>query len=388
MTALILHDEHQSMGARFLEVNGAEWVAHYGDPAAEYAALRTIAGLLDLSGRGRLVVAGQDRQRFLNGQVTNNVKDLRPGEGCYAAVLNAKGRIQGDLNIYCLSEELLLDCEPGHGSNLAVRLERFIVADDVQVKDIGAAYGLLGLQGPQCATVMARAFPGRPLPEGDCGSSVWPGVSGEFCAVNRSRSGLPGLELFVPRAELLDAWRTLAAAVAALGGRPCGWESLEWARIEAGLPRYGQDMDERNLAPETGIEARAISYTKGCYLGQEIVSRLRSIGQVTRSLRGLELEDSPDPLPRSGDRLTWEGREVGYLTSAIHSPGLGRPIGLGYVRREVETAEAGLEIQTPAGPRRARLRALPFVEAPAAQPASSSSPPLDTQPWKGSHGLA
>jgi folate-binding protein YgfZ len=360
MTALFLHDDHQSKGARFDPVNDAEMVWHYGDPLAEYAALRGAAALVDLSGRGRLGVTGGDRQRFLNGQVTNNVKDLRPGEGCYAAVVNAKGRIQGDLNIYCLAEELLLDCEPGHGAKIAGRLEQFIIADDVQVMDISADYGLLSVQGPQSTEVVARAFPDRPLPEQAWSSVVWPEPAGEICVVNLSRTDLPGLELFVPHSGLGKVWIELVEAVAVSGGRPCGWECLEWARIEAGRPRYGQDMDERNLAPEAGLDTHAISYTKGCYIGQEVISRIQSIGRVTRSLRGLEFEASKEPLPRHGDRLTQDGREVGYITSAIHSPRLGRSIGLGYVRREVADAAAVLEVQTQAGRRMARLRALPF----------------------------
>jgi folate-binding protein YgfZ len=124
-------------------------------------------------------------------------------------------------------------------------------------------------------------------------------------------------------------------------------------------------MDDRNLAPEAGIESRAISYTKGCYIGQEVISRLRSIGQVTRSLRGLELEDAAGPLPQRGDRLVLGDREVGYLTSAVQSPSLGRAIGLGYVRREVAEPRTVIEIQTRTGPRAARLRPLPILNSPA-----------------------
>jgi len=361
MTPLFLHEEHQSKGARFLPVNRVEMVAHYGDPMAEYAALRGTAGIVDLSGRGRLGVTGGDRQRFVNGQVTNNVKDLRAGEGCYAAVVDAKGKLQGDANVYCLEEELLLDCEPGHGPAIAARFEQFIIADDVQVMDISAEYGLLSVQGPQCAAVVARAFPDRGLPERAWGSTIWPGQDGEICVANLSRASAPGLELFVPRSGMREAWNRLADAVSSLNGRLCGWECLEWARIEAGLPRYGQDMDDRNLAPEAGIEARAISYTKGCYIGQEIISRIRTVGRVNRSLRGLALEDSKESLPRSGDRLTHRGREVGYITSAIHSPALGQPIALGYVRREVGESQGDLEVETQTGARIARLRALPFV---------------------------
>src|SRR5216117_865205 len=149
MNSLVLHELHDGLNASFTEVNGLEAVEHYGDPLAENAALRGAAGLLDLSFRSRLCLTGADRQKFLNGQVTNNVKDLKVGEGCYAALVNAKGRIQSDLNIYVLENEILLDFEPGYGAAVAQRLEKFIIADDVQAVDVAPHYGLLSVQGPK-----------------------------------------------------------------------------------------------------------------------------------------------------------------------------------------------------------------------------------------------
>src|SRR5580692_10682696 len=148
MTPLPLHEFHQAAGAVFAEVNGQEVVSHYGDWLAEYAALREGAGVLDLSFRGRLCVLGADAQRFLNGQVTNNVKDLQIGEGCYAALVSAKGKLQSDLNIYRLDNEMLLDFEPGLSESVTRRLEKFVIAEDVQVIDASPHYGMLSAQGP------------------------------------------------------------------------------------------------------------------------------------------------------------------------------------------------------------------------------------------------
>src|SRR5947209_9834304 len=157
MIGLTLHDLHSKLGASFIEVNGMEAVASFGDPILEYAALRNSAGLLDLSCRSRLCVAGADRKRFLHGQVTNNVKDLEAGEGCYAALTTAKGKMESDLNIYCLSDELLLDFEPGFSAAIVQRLERYIIADDVQVLDVAPQYGLLSVQGPAAGSILAGA---------------------------------------------------------------------------------------------------------------------------------------------------------------------------------------------------------------------------------------
>ena len=165
MTSLALHEFHAALHARFADVNGAEVVDHYGEPLAEHAALRACAGVLDLSFRGRLCLTGADRVRFLNGQVTNNVKDLRPGEGCYAALVNAKGRLESDLNIYCLPDELLLDFEPGYRAPITARFEKFVIADDVQVVDASPHYGLLSVQGPRSGDVIMRLGLDWTLPE-------------------------------------------------------------------------------------------------------------------------------------------------------------------------------------------------------------------------------
>src|SRR5439155_5593128 len=154
MNVLQLHSFHAGLNAGFTEVNGLEIVEHYGDPLAERAALRDAAGLVDLSFRSRLCLTGADRQKFLNGQVTNNVKDLKTGQGCYAALVNAKGRMQSDLNIYILADEILLDFEPGYGAKVAQRLEKYIIADDVQVVDVAAHYGLISVQGPEASEVI------------------------------------------------------------------------------------------------------------------------------------------------------------------------------------------------------------------------------------------
>src|SRR5579862_6330632 len=156
MDRSILHDFHETHGARFQLRNGTELVVDYGDALAEYRNLSDGAGLLDLSFRGRICLAGADRVRFLHGQATNDVKRLKVGEGCYAALVTAKGKMQSDLNIYCLAEELLLDFEPGLTARVIERLEQFLVADDVQVVDVSPQYGLLSIQGPQAAAAVKQ----------------------------------------------------------------------------------------------------------------------------------------------------------------------------------------------------------------------------------------
>ena len=158
----MLHEFHHTLGARFAELNGAEVVSDHGNALAEHAALRESAGVLDLSFRSRLCLVGADRARYLHGQVTNDVKKLRTGEGCYAAITTAKGKMESDLNIFALADELLLDFEPGLTDKISARLEKFIVADDVQIVDAAPHYGLLSVQGPKSAEVIvALGLTGR-----------------------------------------------------------------------------------------------------------------------------------------------------------------------------------------------------------------------------------
>src|SRR5438105_6514234 len=179
--------------------------------------------------------------------------------------------------------------------------------------------------------------------------------------MNLPRVGTSGFDLFVPTATLGAVADKLIIAVKSAGGRACGWQALELARIEAGIPRFGEDMDETNLAPEAGIEQRAISYTKGCYIGQEVISRIRAYGQVAKALRGLRLDPSDAMLPQKGDKLFHGDKEVGYITSSTESPLLQRKIALGYVRREHN--EIGTELIIHAVEHRitARIVPLPFT---------------------------
>ncbi len=349
MTPLPLHEFHRAAGAVFAEVNGQEVAAHYGDWLAEYAALREGAGLLDLSFRGRLCVLGADAQRFLNGQVTNNVKDLQIGQGCYAALVSAKGKLHSDLHIYRLENEMLLDFEPGLSPSIVQRLEKFIIAEDVQVVDAAPSYGLLSAQGPRAAEVVGRLLPRCTLPVHPSSLILHP-----FPVTSSRRVRSQGLDIFLPVAGMKDA----AAGLLAAGARLCGWQALETSRIEAGLPRFGADMDETTLAPEA-LDARAISYSKGCYIGQEVIARIRTYGKVAKSLRALKLGGGGQEAPASGTKLFLGEKEVGHVTSATWSPALQTVIALGYVRREASQTGTELEAHTSGGNIPARIVDLP-----------------------------
>ncbi|MEI9864872.1 MAG: glycine cleavage T C-terminal barrel domain-containing protein [Limisphaerales bacterium] len=381
------------------------------DWLAEHAALRETAGVIDLSFRSRICLVGADRARYLHGQVTNDVKKLRVGDGCYSAVTTAKGKMESDLNIFALADELLLDFEPGLAEKISARLERFIVADDVQIVDAAPHYGLLSVQGPKAAEVInalglfgvgwgerprelltpttpdgssvasPHQFPTKPF----ASMKISDATLGEIYLVNHARlslvaagilpavepafqpggtvvanpthkeslhatpdgkmppskaGGTPaapifGFDLFVPNNSLGAVADKLIAAAKQLGGRAVGWQAFASARIEAGIPRFGADMDETKIPLECAIESRAIVYNKGCYIGQEVINRIHSVGHVNKELRALRLATNLEgPLPVKGDKLFHAGKEVGYVTSAVKSPTLNTNIALGYVRRE------------------------------------------------------
>ena len=362
MSPLLLREFHQSIGACFSELNGAEIVADYGDWQAEYQALRETACVLDFSFRGRICLLGNDRLRFLHGQITNDVKRLGPGEGCYAAITTAKGKMESDLNVFNLPEELLLDFEPGLTEKISERLAKFIVADDVQIADAAPHYGLLTVQGPKAMEVAgATGLAANELSGNRTIIKISDATLGEIYLANQPRLLSGGFDVFVPNQSLGAVADKLVAAAKNLGGRMCGWTAFETVRIESGIPRFGADMDANNLPMECGIEASAMSFNKGCYIGQEVLNRVHTIGHVTKELRGLRLSDDLKTLPRRGDKLFRDGKEIGYLTSAVNSPALNATLALGYVRREASQIGAKLTVRTAEGESSAQIVELPFI---------------------------
>jgi folate-binding protein YgfZ len=304
----------------------------------DYEALLQRAAFADFSNRGRLCLIGNDRQAFINGQVTNNVKALRAGQGCYAALVNAKGKMTADLNVFVLQDEILLDFESGLAGKVRERLEKFIIAEDVQVVDASTSYGLISVHGPQA--VAACESIGWRVPR-----ESYAIVAQESSYVaNVPRLGAPGVDIYFP-VEGENPIDKLRSA----GIESCSFETFEIGRVEQGIPRFGVDMDENTLAPEA-LGANAISYSKGCYIGQEVIARIRTYGQVAKALRGLRFHASA-PVANAGDKITHEGKEVGWISSAVFSPKLARAIALGYVRKEcnqigarVTVGDAGAEI--------------------------------------------
>lgn len=328
-------------------VRGAELPAHFGDPAGEFVAARDGRGVADRSDRGLAIATGKDRASWLHNLVTNAVKTLSEGSGAYAFAIDVKGRIQFDLNIFALADALWLDVDRAALPAALKHLDRYLISEDVRLEDATPRFARLGVTGAGARDVVAglglEALRDAPqlshasLPDG--GRAVRHDFAGAF-----------GVELLVPSEQAAAWWDRLAGE---LGCTPCGFDAIDALRIDAGIPWLGRDIDERVLPPETGTVERSISYNKGCYLGQEIIERMRSHGSLARRLVRLSTPADPAGQPEPPAALRRDGSEVGRLTSLVTHPLNGSGIGLGYLKSSV-TDSAGLTLGDP--PRPVHLR--------------------------------
>jgi len=308
---------------------------------AGYQALRSAAAWLDLSSRGKIIATGEDRARLLHAMTTNQVEKLQPGEGCYAFFLNPQGRILGDVNLYCRANDFLLDVEPETREALYQHLDKYIIADDVTLEDATAHLATIDLDGPEALAVAARL--GVPLPEKPWNHAEWSGVT----VAHVSFTGAPGLRFFAAASEKPRLTQLLESA----GAVEAGLDAARVVRLEHFKPRYGEDIFPTTLSQETQ-QHHAVNFNKGCYIGQEIVERVRSRGLVHRLLAGVEIESTEVPEPET--RLFHGEEDVGKMTSAAFSPALGKVVGMAYVRREL--AEPGTALTVNGHP--AVIRAL------------------------------
>lgn len=334
-------------------------------PPDGYTHLRTGAGLIDRSAdRGRLLLSGPDRRSYLQGLLTNDILALEPGRGCYAAYLTPQGRMIADMRVFELGDSLLVDLDRSVTAGVLDRWEMFVFNEDVRIEDRTAATAQLGIYGPKAAGVLSAACDAVEGAEGAAASDrlgalpLLASLQGVFHGtpvriLRGDDLGVPGYDAVLPA----GAAPAFADRLRRAGAGDVSPEAAEACRIEAGRPRFGADMTTETIPLEAGIEDRAISQTKGCYVGQEVIIRVlhRGHGRVAKRLTGLAFAGTGVPAPgavvRSGDR------EVGVVTSAALSPALGHAIALGYVHRDY--VSAGTPVSVDGLP--AVVAALPFV---------------------------
>ncbi len=352
-----LDETHGRLGASFAKRGGLTLPVSYGDPAAEYRAVREGgAGLIDLSSRGRIRVGGREAVQFLNGLITNDVKALEENAWMEAAFPNVQGRLQASVRVINHAGRFLFDTEAVTHERVLKLLERFTLAGDFHVTDITSETALITVQGARSGDVVGAvlgAVAAR-LESGRIAIESWRG--GDTVTVMRAtHTGEDGFDLICNAREAPALWDSLVAA----GARAVGFDALEVLRIEAGLPRYGVDMDETNVVLETGLDS-AVSFTKGCYIGQEIIARIRWRGHVAKKIAGLRFDEKREI--QSGSKVrAIDGKEIGRVTSPAFSPRLNRTIALAYVKYDY--LAAGTQVKVISGDEEieAQVAELPFV---------------------------
>lgn len=365
-----LTDLHARLGAMMIEQDGWAVPQSYGDTGLEYSAVREGgAGLIDLSSRGRLLVSGTEAVQFLNGLITNDMKTLAENHWMPAAFPNVQGRLIASVRVVRLRDEatdgkvgptFLIDTEAATHYAVLKNIERFTLAGDFRVTDVTSQTALVSVQGKTAAEVV-RSVLGEDAAAVELGRSLQianePGS--ELTLIRATHTAEDGFDLVANTDRAGSLWEALQSA----GARPVGYDALETLRIEAGLPRYGVDMDENNVVTETGLDD-AVSYTKGCYVGQEIIARIKYRGHVAKKLSGLLFADVVNAEAGATIKST-DGKEVGRITSVTYSPQLRRTIALGYLKYDYLASGTVVKVSAGVVELPAEVTELPFVKATA-----------------------
>lgn len=337
---LALDETHAELGASMTERDGWSVPASYGDVANEYAAVRGGgAGLIDLSPSGRFLVSGSEAIQFLNGLITNDMKTLEVGSWMLAAFPNVQGRLIASVRVMRLNDQgtdkkvcptFLIDTEAATHERVLKTIERFTLAGDFRVNDLTDETAMLSVQGKKAATIVGSVLAeaaGVSAPN-SVRQISWQqtGATAEVTIIYASHTSEDGFDLVVDKDRAGSLWAALQRA----GAQPVGYDALEILRIEAGLPRSGIDMDDTNVVTETNLDD-AVSYTKGCYIGQEIIARIKYRGHVAKKLSGVMFDGAVAVDP--GDLInSVDGKEIGRITSVTDSPKLNRTIALAYLK--------------------------------------------------------
>ena len=288
------------------------------DRAEFYAAIKERGGVADLSHRAKFILTGSDRVRYLNGQVSNDVRKLTEGEAIYACVMTAKGKMCGDVFISAGPDFLRLDADAALREGLAARLERYIISDDVALEDVTEKFSIIH-------RIMPRGSHSRYFGEDDDKQS-YTLLTNRFFRIHEV------CDFFVERSSFESVWKNLGEQSAVIDE-----EMQEVLRIEAGIPRWGFELSEDTIPVEAGLDKTAIDYNKGCYIGQEVISRIKSVGHVNKELRGF-VSDQPLAANMQLFAANDSAKSVGRLTSAAYSFGLARHAALGYLKRGVDAS--------------------------------------------------
>jgi glycine cleavage system T protein len=354
-----LYDTQKELGARFGDFYGWEMAHFYSGQHEEHQLVRGGVGLIDLSYYGVIKVGGKEAVQFLNGLVTNDIKSLSKGEGMRAAFLTGHGKVRALCRVLSLGDEYLIINDPHTHEKILKYIFPFSYAGDFKVEDVSDQHRVLSVQGPKSVLVMKEVC-FEPIPS--LAESAWVGntIAGQQVLISPvSHTGEIGFDIFVPATGLKDVWDFILLKGSFHSIGPVGMQALESLRIEAGIPVYGVDADENNMMLELGL-ADAVSFTKGCYTGQEAVAMATYRGHVSKKLSGLTI--ASEALPEIGSKVFKADKEIGHITSSLKSETLGSVIALGYIKYGFFDSGNEVEVETQAGRVAAKVVELPFYK--------------------------
>lgn len=354
-----LHAQQVQLGATFGEVTGWEVPIHYGNWRAEYDAVRQAVGLADLSHRGKVRVTGDDRVKWLQSVISNDLLPLQPGQGRYSSFLTHKGKMLTYFRCYVLTDAVMLEDVGEIGDATYAALKKFLLyGTKAKMENCAESWGLLLVSGPKAAQTVKSAF-GVDCSDLQPINFVTAQIGGHQALVIRTEeTGEVDLEILLPADALATAWTSLMETGAPLGIKPVGSQALEALRMEAGIPKAGSELNEEIVPPEANLEGKAFSLTKGCYPGQEVVARMDTYGNVRRKLTGLVVGDGT--IPPKGAKLFSGDREVGWISSATASPQQNGIIVFGFPLRDFSKAGTMLSIEVEGKKHDATVADLPF----------------------------
>lgn len=327
-----LAEEHRSAHVQLAEFEGCELPERFAGLDAEYRAARDSAAIFDTNWNAIWMVGGRDRVQYLHNITSNDIKSLAEGRGTLALLLNPQGHILAELEIYALAEKLLVRSHASQRERTLATLKKYIIGSKVEIEDVTERMGSFAIEGPRAADVLRQICGSEIVGMSEIGVQE-ASMDGNPCwLLRRSHFGAVGAEILASREQLAALWRKALAAIRELGGAPIGMTALNALRLEARVPWFPADFNEAMIPHEAALETTHISFTKGCYTGQEIVERVRSRGHVNR--KRVALKFSTGEPPPAGTKLRAGGAEVGFVTSAAFSPSVKAAIGMGYVRHE------------------------------------------------------
>jgi folate-binding protein YgfZ len=358
---LPLEQMHLQLGAKIVERDGWRVPVSYGDSVKEYEAVSEHgAGLIDLSARGRILVSGSEAIQFLNGLITNDMKTLAEHSWMPAAFPNVQGRLIASVRVIRLQDAggkpaFLLDTEPATLQQVLKTIERFTLAGDFSVSDITAETAQLSIQGRRAAAILQSVLGKQAGALALNGATKVRWAETEVILITSAHTPEGGFDLVLNSKQADDLWRVLENA----GARPFGYDALEILRVEAGVPRFAIDMDETNVVSETNLDD-SVSYSKGCYVGQEIIARIKYRGHVAKKLTGISWE-SANTVDAGSVVKSSDDKEIGRITSAVYSPRLKSTIALAYVKYDHLKPDTPVRVVTSRGEVTGRVTTLPFV---------------------------